>query len=199
MMKRFLSGRISIWSISEAWGVVYYILFSLQITVVICLISWQEIFHNTDDTPTETLIAIGQGTAPLVITIAAETLVILLTLEGTVMLAERYLKRRYQIGREEGREEGVEEGLEKGIEVGRVEGIEVGLIKGRVEGLEEGIEVGRIEGREEARETLRRHKRHNARLKAWDARRLKSIAEGEPFDEPMPEFDDDDESEEEDA
>ena len=195
MMKRFLSGRISIWSISEAWGVVYYILFSLQITVVICLISWQEIFHNTDDTPTETLIAIGQGTAPLVITIAAETLVILLTLEGTVMLAERYLKRRYQIGREEGREEGVEEG----IEVGRVEGIEEGLIKGRVEGLEEGIEVGRIKGREEARETLRRQKRYSARLKAWDARRLKSIAEGEPFDEPMPNFDDDDEAEEEDA
>ena len=144
MMKRFLSGRISIWSISEAWGVVYYILFSLQITVVICLISWQEIFHNTDDTPTETLIAIGQGTAPLVITIAAETLVILLTLEGTVMLAERYLKRRYEEGREE---------------------------------------------------VLRRQKRYNARLKAWDTRRLKSIAEGEPFDEPMPEFDDDDDDE----
>lgn len=141
MMKRFLSGRISIWSISEAWGVVYYILFSLQITVVICLISWQEIFHNTDDTPTETLIAIGQGTAPLVITIAAETLVILLTLEGTVMLAERYLKRRYEEGREE---------------------------------------------------VLRRQKRYNTRLKAWNARRLKSEAEGEPFDEPLPDFDDDD-------
>ena len=167
MMKRFLSGRISIWSISEAWGVVYYILFSLQITVVICLISWQEIFHNTDDTPTETLIAIGQGTAPLVITIAAETLVILLTLEGTVMLAERYLKRRYQIGREEGREEGFEDGRE----------------------------VGRVEERKESR---RLQKRRNARLKAWDARRLKSIAEGEPFDEPMPDFDDDDEAEEED-
>lgn len=167
MMKRFLSGRISIWSISEAWGVVYYILFSLQITVVICLISWQEIFHNTDDTPTETLIAIGQGTAPLVITIAAETLVILLTLEGTVMLAERYLKRRYEVGREEGLEEG------------------------RVEGFEEGREVGRIEGREEAREALMRQKRYSARLKAWDARRLKAKDEGEPFDEPVPNFEDD--------
>lgn len=187
MMKRFLSGRISIWSISEAWGVVYYILFSLQITVVICLISWQEIFHNTDDTPTETLIAIGQGTAPLVITIAAETLVILLTLEGTVMLAERYLKRRYEIGREEG----LEEGLEKGHNAG--------LIKGRVEGFEEGREVGRIEVHEEAREVLMRQKRYSARLKAWNARRLKSEAEGEPFDEPMPNFEDDaddDESEE---
>lgn len=160
MMKRFLSGRISIWSISEAWGVVYYILFSLQITVVICLISWHEIFHNTDDTPTETLIAIGQGTAPLVITIAAETLVILLTLEGTVMLAERYLKRRYATGREEGIEEGT--------------------------------------NRERAK-ARRLQKRYKARLKAWNARRLKSEAEGEPFEEPLPDFDDDDEADEEDA
>lgn len=190
-MKRFLSGRISIWSISEAWGVVYYILFSLQITVAICLISWQEIFHNTDDTPTETLIAIGQGTAPLVITIAAETLVILLTLEGTVMLAERYLKRRYQIGRDEGIEVGREEGREEGIEVGRLEGREEGIEVGRVEGIEEGVTRERAE-------TRRRQKRRNAKLKAWDARRLKSIADGEPFDEPMPDFDDDDESEEED-
>lgn len=38
-------------------------------------------------------------------------------------------------------------------------------------------------------------KRYRARLKAWDARRLKSEAEGEPFDEPLPEFDDDDEVE----
>lgn len=58
------------------------------------------------------------------------------------MLAERYLKRRYEEGREEER---------------------------------------------------RRMKRYRARLKAWDARRLKSEAEGEPFNEPLPEFDDDDE------
>lgn len=171
-MKRFLSGRISIWSISEAWGVLYYILFSLQITVVICLISWQEIFRNTDDTPTETIIAIGQGTAPLIITIAAETLVILLTLEGTLMLAERYLKRRYEIGREEGLEEGREEAREA-------------LLEAR-------------EARLETREARMRQKRYNARLKAWNARRLKAAAEGEPFDEPLPDFDDDDDEAEED-
>ena len=105
------------------------------------------------------------------------------------MLAERYLKKRYQIGRDEGIEVGREEGREEGIEMGRVEGREEGIEMGRVEGIEEGVTRERAE-------TRRRQKRHNARLKAWDARRLKSIAEGEPFDEPMPEFDDDDESEE---
>ncbi len=60
------------------------------------------------------------------------------------MLAERYLKRRYEEGREEER---------------------------------------------------RRQKRYRARIKAWDARRLKSEAAGEPFYEPLPEFDDDDKAE----
>ena len=60
------------------------------------------------------------------------------------MLAERYLKRRYEEGREEER---------------------------------------------------RRMKRYHARLKAWDASRLKSEAAGELFDEPLPEFNDDDKAE----
>ncbi len=36
------------------------------------------------------------------------------------MLAERYLKRRYQEGRKEGREEGLEKGREEGREEERV-------------------------------------------------------------------------------
>ena len=101
-MKGFLSGRVSIWSISHNWGVIYYILFSAQTTVALCLISWQKIVTKPEDTPTETLIAIGQASAPLILTIAAETLVIVLAMEGIAMLAERYLKKRYAVGKEEG-------------------------------------------------------------------------------------------------
>ena len=67
------------------------------------------------------------------------------------MLAERYLKHRYEEGRKAG-----------------------------------------------LAEVRRRQKRYSARLKAWNARRLKAEAEGEPFDEPLPDFDDD-EADEEDA
>ena len=56
-------------------------------------------------------------------------------------------------------------------------------------------EEGRKAGLAEVR---KRQKRYSARLKAWDARRLKAEAEGEPFDEPLPDFDDD-EADEEDA
>ena len=101
-MKGFLSGRVSIWSISQNWGVIYYILFSAQTTVALCMISWQKIVTKPEDTPTETLIAIGQASAPLILTIAAETLVIVLAMEGIAMLAERYLKKRYEVGKEEG-------------------------------------------------------------------------------------------------
>ena len=53
-------------------------------------------------------------------------------------------------------------------------------------------EEGRKAGLAEVR---KRQKRYKAKLKAWDARRLKAEAEGKPFDEPLPEFDDDDEAE----
>lgn len=117
-MKGFLSGRVSIWSISHNWGVIYYILFSAQTTIALSLVSWREIFVRDRDTPTETLIAIGQASAPLILTIAAETLVIILAMEGISMLAERYLKKRYEVGKEEG----VEIGRVKGREEGKVEG-----------------------------------------------------------------------------
>ena len=120
-MKGFLSGRVSIWSISQNWGVIYYILFSAQTTVALCLISWREIFVRDRDTATETLIAIGQASAPLILTIAAETLVIILAMEGIAMLAERYLKKRYEVGKEEGEEIGIVKGRALGKEEGAKE------------------------------------------------------------------------------
>ena len=143
--KGFLSGRVSIWSISRNWGQIYYILFSAQTTIALCLVSWHEIFVRDRDTPTETLIAIGQASAPLILTIAAETLVIILAMEAIEMLAERYLEKRYEAGKEAERT---------------------------------------------------RHKEririHNARVDAWEERRLRAQAEGKPFDEPVPRLGEDD-------
>ena len=173
--KGFLSGRVSIWSISRNWGQIYYILFSAQTTIALCLISWHEIFVRDKDTPTETLIAIGQASAPLILTIAAETLVIILAMEAIEMLAERYLKRRYEVGKEEGEE------------IGIVKGKAVGRAEGRVEGRAEGIK----EERKRAEERLRIH---NSRVDAWDERRMRAQAEGKPFDEPMPRLGEDDDA-----
>ena len=93
-----------------------------------------------------------------------------------MLLAERYLRHCYE------------------------EGFKAGLAEARAARFEEGRIQGLAEVRAEDREYLRRQKRYIARLKAWDARRLKSVAEGKPFDEPLPDFDDDDdEAEEKDA
>ena len=72
------------------------------------------------------------------------------------MLAESFLKRRYEAGLQEGRAEGREEGREAG----------------RGEGLDEGLRAGR-------RETQQR-------WEEWNRRRMQAEARGERFEEPPP-------------
>ena len=73
--------------------------------------------------------------------------------------------------KERQRREGREEGLATGLSVGREEGLATGLSVGREEGL--------ADGRSES----------DAKWRAWNERREKAAADGEPFDEPPPSFD----------
>ena len=192
-MKGFLSGRVSIWSISQNWGVIYYILFSAQTTVALCLISWREIVVRDRDTPTETLIAIGQASAPLILTIAAETLVIVLAMEGIAMLAERYLKKRYEDGKkaERIRNAGERKRLEEESARLEEENTRLEEERTRLEEERKRLEEERIRAADEERiRTDERRRIHNVMLDAWDERRLRAQAEGKPFDEPMPRYDD---------
>jgi len=136
-------------------------------TGIIGLVGWREIYRNTDDTALDTVLAISLGVSPHVVTIAAETLVIVLILEGITMLAERYLKRRF----EEGKAEGKSEGIELGKEAGKAAGIELGRAAERA-----------------------RSRKYAARLRAWAESRIEATEKGEPFDEPMPELDDEDDA-----
>ena len=70
------------------------------------------------------------------------------------MLAEPYLQRRFQAGKEEGQKAGIQQGR--------------------------------------AEERARRHK-YASKLRVWNEQRIKAAEKGEPFDEPMPEDDYDDE------
>lgn len=200
-MKGFLSGRVSIWSISQNWGVIYYILFSAQTTIALCLISWQKIVTKPEGTPTETLIAIGQASAPLILTIAAETLVIVLAMEGIAMLAERYLKKRYEDGKKAERirnagerKELEEERMRNAAERTRLEEERKRLEEQRIMAVDEErirAEERRIRAADEERiRTDERRRIHNVMLDAWDERRLRAQAEGKSFDEPMPRYDD---------
>ena len=55
------------------------------------------------------------GSASVILLAATVSTVIV---EGTMIFAERYLKHRFERGREVGVEEGREEGLEQGVEQG---------------------------------------------------------------------------------
>ena len=92
----------------EGW---YLGLFSVQCLVCLALLVWYEVADNTADSTLATVVAVGKGMGQLVIVVAAWTVILL---EGYSMLAERYLRRRYQEGRTEGRAEGRAEGRVEG-------------------------------------------------------------------------------------
>ena len=75
---------------------VYLILFTVQ------FIGWLVMATLRDSDP----IAVVEVMAPAVLVSTATTYVIV---QGTIMLAERYLKRRYAEGKVEGKEEAYEE------------------------------------------------------------------------------------------
>ena len=95
------------------------------------------------------LLDAGALATALIIMSTAHAVVIV---EGIAMLAESFLKRRYEAGLQEGREEGLQEGLQEGHEAGLQEGHEVGLQEGHEVGLQQGI--------------MQERKRSNANLRA---------------------------------
>ena len=149
------------------------------------LVSWREVVHRTDDALVDTILAIGTGAAPNIFTAAAINIAMIFQAEVIDMLAERYKRHRYEVGKAEG--------IEQGIEQGKVVGIEQGIEQGKAEGIEQGVEQGKSEGIEIGRAQERaRSANYAAKLRVWVETKIKAAEEGEPFDEPMPDPDDDD-------
>ena len=90
--------------VREGW---HLTAFTAQFMFWLAIITWQEVSLRTTDGALETATGIGRSMGPAVVLSAAVTVIVV---EGTYMLAERYLRRRFQEGKEEGLEEGREEG-----------------------------------------------------------------------------------------
>ena len=75
------SDRVSIWSIAGGWQVVFYILFSIEVTVIVALVGWRELVQTTGDTPIDTIMAIGAGSALNIFTAAAINIAIIFQAE----------------------------------------------------------------------------------------------------------------------
>lgn len=128
--------------------------FILAVILTDCLIMffvWYEVWHRSADSPLETALGIGAGLA-----ISLSVGVIYFShAEVFRVIAERYLERRFNQGKEAGIETGRKQGREEGRQEGRVEGRE----QGRAEGIEEGRKQGRQEAREEIRQENQQHTR----------------------------------------
>ena len=88
-----------------------------QCLAATAFVVWYEAQTIAEDGLPKTILEIAQGLVPFFFIALTGSL---LVVEGAAMLAERYLRERYNKGREEGLEEGREEGRE-GREEGREE------------------------------------------------------------------------------
>ena len=165
------AGRESIWSVSPAWKTAFFSIFSVSTLITTIAIIAYQIANRGDAAIMETYRTTAEWVfingASLALTIYSATE----AWETTMVLANHLRQRLLEPLKERQRMEGREEG--------RAEG----RVEGRVEGRSEGRAEGRIEGRAEGRTES------DAMWRAWNARREKAAASGEPFDEPPPSFD----------
>ena len=178
------------------WRTLFFAAFGVSTLVMTCVITVYLIANRGDAAIIETYMAIAEkvfvsgGALGLTFYSITETM-------ETVMVFANYLRqnlleplkeRQRMEGWEKGREEGLAEGLAKGIAQGRMESQEGGRYEGRLEGRGEGS----VEAREEARYEGRLEGRGEGRVeadfkwRAWNDRRERAAASGEPFDEPPP-------------
>ena len=99
----------------EGW---FLLLFVLQFCVYTGILAYYEHGVNGKDA-LSTFVSVLGGMPGVIALSTASSIVFL---EGLAMLSERYLKRRYEEGKEVGLKEGREEGREEGKAEGRAEG-----------------------------------------------------------------------------
>ena len=174
------AARESIWSVSATWRTLFFAAFSVSTLIMTCVITAYLIANRGDAAIIETYMAITEkvfvsggalGLTFYSITETMETAMVFANyLRQNLLepLKERQRMEGWEKGREEGRAEGLAEGLAKGIAQGRMESQEGGRYEGRLE--------GRGEGRVES----------DFKWRAWNDRRERAAASGEPFDEPPP-------------
>ena len=111
--------RESIWSVPATWRDAYFKLFVALVIVTTALVVWHEVASGTTDGNLETFLAIARGLSPVVVVVAAWSVV---SVEVGRMFSEWYLNRRYAKGRAKGRAEGRAEGRTQGRAEGRTQG-----------------------------------------------------------------------------
>ncbi len=110
--------RNSIWAIPEGWEGTYLLLFVLQVVAWTSLLSWRTACCSSEGNVFDIVLSVGMGMAAVMVTSAGSSMI---QVEGIVIYAEKFLRKRYAEGRQAGLEEGREAGHIEGREEGRVE------------------------------------------------------------------------------
>ena len=97
----------------------FLIVFLLQFLIFSGFLAYHEVIAVPTDAIT-TMLAILMGMAPLGFVSAVNTVV---AVEGAEMLAERYLRKRYEAGLKAGEERGKAEGKAEGLKEGEERGV----------------------------------------------------------------------------
>ena len=96
----------------------YLIVFAIELCIVIGWAAYHEIVNRQDDGISGLVLRIfDRAESPLLIILFATVVIG----EGATVLAERYLRHRYEVGKQEGIEEGVVKGRAEGVVKGREE------------------------------------------------------------------------------
>ena len=176
--------REGLWSVSPAWRNAFFAILGVSLLISSVAIIVHALITMGDAGIMETYMATAQR---ILISGGAQAILIYAVTdswEAMMVLANLIRQNLLEPLKERQRREGWEEGVEEGREEGLATGLEKGLATGREEGLATGREEGRSEGRYEGRSES------DARWRAWNARRERAAADGEPFDEPPPSFGD---------
>ncbi len=107
MEKESVRYRESIWSVPATWRDAYFKLFVALVIVTTALVVWHEVAGGTKDGNMETFLAIARGLSPVVVVVAAWSVV---SVEVGRVFSEWYLNRRYAKGLAKGRAEGHADG-----------------------------------------------------------------------------------------
>ena len=103
--------RESIWSVPSSWRDAYFKLFVALVIAATALVVWHEVADGATDGNVETFLAIARGLSPVVVVVAAWSVV---SVEVGRMFSEWYLNRRYAKGLAKGRAEGRAQGRAQG-------------------------------------------------------------------------------------
>ena len=103
---------------------IYFGLFWVQCAAGIALEAHYQIIRSTDSTLADMALGIIKGNGAVGIGAAVNAIVVAISVERVMVLAQMLRKKQLEEGIEIGLEKGRKEGRTKGIEEGRTEGIE---------------------------------------------------------------------------